>query len=121
MRLWQRIFPATLITVLMASAAPASAGALVDPFDNDTYRLSDSARDQLKAAVRKVLESGTPGTTAEWRDDANDRAGRATLLRSYERDGMRCGEVEHEYTDGKGARYVLPFCQTGDGTWKVAF
>jgi len=34
---------------------------------------------------------------------------------------MPCGEIEHVFTVGGGNRYVLPFCRTGDGTWKVAF
>jgi surface antigen len=122
MRFWHRsLLAAFAVIALVSGAPPASGGALVDPFGKETYRLSDAAREQLKTAVRTVLESRTPGTTVEWRDEENDRSGRATLLSVYERDGMPCGEVEHVYTDGKGARYVLPFCQVSDGTWKVAF
>ena len=78
-------------------------------------------RELLKGAVRQVLESATAGTTADWQDPESGRAGRASLLRVFERDGMTCGEVEHVFTDGKGTRYVLPFCQVADGSWKVAF
>ena len=59
--------------------------------------------------------------TADWAGKQSGRAGRATLLRVFERGGMPCGEVEHVFTAGGGNRYVLPFCRTGDGTWKVAF
>ncbi len=110
-----------LVLPLFLGAVPASGGALVDPFGEDTYQLSDAAREQLKEAVRQVLENGTVGATADWRDEASGRAGRASLLRAFQRDGMTCGEVEHVFTDGKGARYVLPFCQIADGSWKVAF
>jgi surface antigen len=106
---------------LLLGAVPASGGALVDPFGKETYRLSDAARELLKGAVRQVLESATAGTTADWQDPESGRAGRASLLRVFERDGMTCGEVEHVFTDGKGTRYVLPFCQVADGSWKVAF
>jgi surface antigen len=122
MRFWHRgSLAAVVLAALMAGGLPASGGALVDPFGEDVYPLSDAAREQLRAAVRTVLESHTAGTTADWRDEASGRAGRATLLDAYEREGMPCGEVEHVYTDGKGSRYVLPFCQVSDGTWKVAF
>lgn len=109
------------VLALFLGALPAAGGALVDPFGKETYGLNDEAREQLRQAVRQVLESGTVGATADWRDEENDRSGRAELLRTFQRDGMTCGEVEHTFTDGKGARYVLPFCQVADGSWKVAF
>jgi surface antigen len=116
------VFRADILALaLVFGAVPAWGGALVDPFGEETYALSDSAREQLRESVRTVLESREAGATASWQDDASGRAGRASLLRTYERDGMQCGEVEHVFTDGKGARYVLPFCQMADGTWKVAF
>jgi len=66
-------------------------------------------------------EAQKQGATADWAAKQSGRAGRATLLRVFERNGMPCGEIEHVFTVGGGNRYVLPFCRTGDGTWKVAF
>jgi hypothetical protein len=37
------------------------------------------------------------------------------------RDGMTCGQVQHEFTKGEGQSYRLLFCKTSDGSWKVAF
>jgi surface antigen len=102
-------------------APPASGAALNDPFGRDSYRLSEADWELLKQSVRQVLEAQKQGATADWAGKQSGRAGRATLLRVFERDGMPCGEIEHVFTAGGGNRYVLPFCRTGDGTWKVAF
>jgi surface antigen len=75
----------------------------------------------LKQAVRQALESQKAGTAVEWAGKQSKRAGRVTLLRIFQLNGMPCGEVEHVFTDGSGSRYVLPFCRVADGTWKVAF
>jgi len=108
---------------LFIALAPSASGAglLNDPFGRETYRLSEPDWELLKQAVRQVLEAHKQGATADWTGTQSGRAGRATLLRVFERDGMPCGEVEHVFTAGGGSRYVLPFCRVADGTWKVAF
>ena len=55
-----------------------------------------------------------------WEDPDTGEAGRASVLRIYEQDGMPCAEVEHVFTTGNRYRYVLPFCRK-DGEWKMAF
>ena len=105
----------------IGAAAPAPAAGLVDPFGRNSYNLSEKDWELLKQSVRQVLEAQKAGATAVWEDKAAGRAGRASLLRVFEREGMPCGEVEHVFTAGGGNRYVLPFCRVPDGTWKVAF
>jgi surface antigen len=107
---------------LSLAATPSAHGAgLNDPFGRESYQLSEADWELLKQSVRQVLEVQKQGATADWADKQSGRAGRATLLRPFERDGMPCGEVEHDFTAGGGNRYALPFCCTGDGTWKLAF
>src|SRR5258705_6495135 len=109
-------------TALSLAMAPSASGAgLTDPFGRDGYRLSEADWELLKQSVRQVLEAQKQGAVATWAGKQSGRAGRATLLRVFERDSMPCGEVEHVFTAGGGNRYVLPFCRGGDGTWKVAF
>jgi surface antigen len=111
-----------LCTALSLMVVPSASGAaLNDPFGRDSYRLSEADWELLKLSVRQVLEAQKQSATANWAGKQSGRAGRATLLRVFARDGMPCGEVEHVFTAGGGNRYVLPFCRTGDGTWKVAF
>jgi surface antigen len=111
-----------LTAAVAAGAAPSiAAGGLVDPFGLESYNISAADWDLLKQAVRKVLEEQRPGATATWQGKKSGRAGRATLLKVFTRNGLPCGEVEHVFTAGGGSRYVLPFCRIADGTWKVAF
>ena len=105
----------------VAGLRSAPAAGLNDPFGRDSYNLSEADWELFKQTVRHVLEAQKPGATADWAGKESGRAGRATLLRVFERDGMPCGEVEHVFTAGGGRRYVLPFCRAGDGTWKIAF
>jgi surface antigen len=100
---------------------PAVGAALNDPFGRDSYGLGEADWELLKQSVRRVLEAQKRGATATWAGKQSGRAGRATLLRVFERGGTPCREIEHVFTAGGGNRYVLPLCRTGDGTWKVAF
>jgi surface antigen len=118
-------FAALMITacftgVLLASH-PAPAGGLVNPFDRSAVKLDEADWDLLKESVRTVLEKQEIGATADWASATSGKAGRATLLKTFTRDGMVCGLVEHEFTKGDGQSYQLPFCKTADGRWKVAF
>jgi surface antigen len=105
----------------VATLRSAPAAGLNDPFGRESYHLSESDWELLKQSVRQVLEAQKQGATADWAGKQSGRAGRATLLRVFERGGIPCGEVEHVFTAGGGNRYVLPFCRAGDGTWKIAF
>jgi surface antigen len=119
---WRYIIgPTAAVALLLAAALPASGAGLVDPFGRENYGISEEDWESLKLSVRQVLEAQREGATATWQGAQSGRAGRASLLRVFERDSMPCGEVEHVFTAGGGNRYVLPFCRAADGTWKVAF
>ncbi len=91
-----------------------------DLFGRDWRRLSGKDMQLLQRTVREVLEMRFPGASANWEDPNTGEAGRASVLRTYERDGMPCAEVEYVFTTGNRYRYVLPFCRK-DGEWKLAF
>jgi surface antigen len=111
-----------IASLLAASPLTVASGAgLVDPFGRESFRLSAEDWELLRESVRQVLEAQQDNATATWQGEQSGRAGRATLLRAFKHNGMTCGEVEHVFTAGGGNRYVLPFCQVEDGTWKVAF
>ena len=75
----------------------------------------------MKGALKSVLDAKKAGATAEWKSASTGRAGRATNLKIYKHGGMDCATVKHDFSAGGGSTYQLPFCQTADGTWKVAF
>ena len=111
---------ATAVAFILISL-PALAGALINPFDSSGNSLSKEDSDLMKGALKSVLDAKKAGATAEWKSPSSGLAGRATTLDLFEMNGMSCANVEHAFTAGGGAAYRLPFCQTADGRWKIAF
>ena len=103
-------------TVLLTSTTFAAA--IQDFFGRDK-RLNAKDLQLLQQSLRAALEA-RPGTTSSWEDRDTKEAGRASVLRFYEHNGMACADVEHIFTTGNRYRYVLPFCLK-NGEWKMAF
>ena len=116
-----------LAAAIVMTAAPASAQ--INPFPNNAQRFDDAERAQMYAAMRTVLESREVGTTATWASEEGHVGGMAELVRVYTRDGLRCGEVRHEFRDlreGDDLRPQIPFynvlaCEVPGEGWKLAF
>lgn len=100
-------------------ATTTFAGVFTDLFGRDR-RLDQKDLKLLQASLLQVLETRSPGASSTWEDAESGEAGRALVLRIYERDGMPCADVEHLFTARNPYRYVLPFCRK-DGQWKMAF
>lgn len=111
------LIAACIIAVL---ATTTFAAAFNDLFGRDWRRLNGKDMQLLQKTMREVLDVRLPGASANWEDPDTGEAGRASVLRIYEQDGMPCAEVEHVFTTGNRYRYVLPFCRK-DGEWKMAF
>jgi surface antigen len=110
-----------LLTLLPAMISIAAAEGLINPFDSSGIGLSKEDTELMRGALKSVLDAKQAGATADWKSSSSGRAGRATSLDTFDRDGMPCANVEHAFTAGGGSTYRLPFCQTSDGTWKIAF
>jgi surface antigen len=115
------LLPLVLAFAVVVGWQGADAGPLDDPFGRSAYELDEADWDLLKEAVRTVLEKQEVGATANWQSANGEKAGRATLLKTFTRNGMTCGQVQHEFTKGEGQSYQLPFCKMPDGRWKIAF
>jgi hypothetical protein len=100
-------------------ATTTFAGVFTDLLGRDR-RLDQKDLKLLQASLLQVLETRSPGASSTWEDAESGEAGRALVLRIYERDGMPCADVEHLFTARNPYRYVLPFCRK-DGQWKMAF
>ena len=116
-----RLLQCATILALISMPLPTLAGALVNPFNSTGNSLTSEDSDLMKGALKSVLDAKKPGATAEWKSPSSGLAGRATALDLFIMKGMPCANVEHVFTAGGGSAYRLPFCQTADGTWKIAF
>ncbi|MGE0257346.1 MAG: hypothetical protein AB7T18_01215 [Alphaproteobacteria bacterium] len=72
-------------------------------------------------AMAAVLAEYRVGATRAWQSPTTGRAGEWVLVRTFERDGMRCAQITHHFTAGPGFDYTAPVCQVPDGSWKLAF
>jgi len=111
-----------LAVAVFAGASPSLGGGLVNPFSRyGSAPLNDTDSRLLTGAINKALDERKAGATASWSDDATGRAGQATVLAVYQKNGTDCGKVRHAYTKGDGQAYTLPFCLQKDGSWKIQF
>jgi surface antigen len=104
---------------------PLANAQLIMPFDDDSVTLNAEEKEQMRQAMRSVLESGTAGTEKRWNNPTTKRVGVAKLLRTFEKQGTKCGQVQHtlmapEKAD-RNTSMSVPFCKQKDGTWKIAF
>jgi surface antigen len=106
---------------LCAGAWPGHAGGLINPFDRYGKNINETDAKLLSGSIKSALDQRKAGATASWSDDATGRAGQATVLKVYQREGAECGNVRHAFTKGGGTTYTLPYCLQKDGTWKIQF
>lgn len=123
-----KIVLAAVLTALSAALplpAQLARAQLIMPFDDDSITLNAEEKEQMRQAMRAVLESGTAGTEKRWNNPTTKRVGIAKLLRTFQKQGSKCGQVQHtlmapEKAD-RNTTYSMPFCKQKDGTWKIAF
>lgn len=72
-----------------------------------------------QAAAREGMDGQPVGTVIGWKNPTTGAAGSVELIRLYERDGMGCREVMHQFhTPGEGeGEFLSRICLTADG-WK---
>jgi surface antigen len=113
------------LTFAIALAPETAQAQLVSPFSKEQMALNDEETQQMREALRTVLESGTPGTEKRWNNATTKRVGIAKLLRSFQKQGAKCGQVQHTLIspqkEDRNMTYTMPFCKQSDGTWKIAF
>jgi surface antigen len=109
-----------IASALIAGSVPATLLAQ-NVFGRSLAQMSAADRQAMEQARREVLEKMEQGAVSTWRDDATGHSGEVRLLRTYERDGMMCAEVEQILRVPAESRYVIPYCRVPDGTWRAAF
>lgn len=111
---------ALAMAAALVSAPPLSAQ-LMSPFGRDSVGLSEADATLMMDAMRGALEEYKVGATRTWQSATSGRAGQVVVTRIFQRDGMRCAQVTHDFTAGPGFTYTAPMCQVADGSWKLAF
>ncbi|MEK9661839.1 MAG: hypothetical protein VW644_08920 [Alphaproteobacteria bacterium] len=97
------------LVALTALASPAPAQ-MVSPFGKGQVATDPADLEQIRGAVGKVLEEFEVGATASLTSSVTNRAGQAYVTQIFEREGLRCAQVTHEFTAGGGNVYTLPLC-----------
>ena len=113
---------AIAVTVLALDAGHAQFGEAFPVW----FRLEEADHAAITAAEDRILaaEPLGPGTTESWAGDVTGNTGTISILNVFEKDGMPCLETAYDFKIARTAdpiRYVVPWCQTADGSWKMAF
>ena len=113
------LLSAAIAVPLAAFGAPAFAQ-MLGPWFKDSIGMSDEDLEKMKGALRSALEQKKVGATADW-TSSSGRAGHVEVLELFDKQGMDCQTVKHDFTAGGGKTYTLPLCKVEDGSWKIAF
>ena len=111
---------ALAVAATLSAAPPVSAQLLNNPFGRDSVGISEQDWTLMMKAMASVLADYKVGATRDWKSP-DGRAGRWTMTRTFQRDGMKCAQITHRFTAGPGNTYTAPMCQVQDGSWKIAF
>jgi surface antigen len=117
----RRVVATSLLLLGLAALTPPAAAQLVNPFGRDAISMSQEDLALMHEAIDTALNAQKAGAAASWKNEKTGRAGRVVVQRTFTRSDMPCAEVLHRFTSGGGQSYLLPFCRTADGSWKLAF
>jgi surface antigen len=112
---------AALAVVMTLVTAPPLSAQLVNPFGRDSVGISEEDWTLMTNAMQGALAEYKVGATRTWRSATGRRAGKVVVTRTFQRDGMKCAQITHQFTTGPGYSYTAPMCQVQDGSWKLAF
>jgi surface antigen len=113
------LLSATIAVAIAAFGVHAHAQMLA-PWFKDSVGMSAEDLEKMKGALKAAVDQKKPGATADW-VSSSGRAGHVEVLELFEKDGMECQSVKHDFTAGGGRTYILPLCKVADGSWKIAF
>jgi surface antigen len=103
-----------------AALSPAAVEAQgIFSFGRSLARLSAADREAMTRARMEVLEKMQPGAVSVWSDKDTGHSGEVDLRRTYEKNGMPCGDVEYVLKMPETWRFRAAFCRGGDGTWRA--
>lgn len=107
--------------VLVALVAP-DAPAQIDPLAGSGFEFQEGDRPLLDEALEKQLTDGQIGGIESWNNPESGNHGTMTLQNSYSFESLSCRRIRHDIRIAGKAdtfAFVIDYCQTPDGTWKV--
>src|SRR5216683_1806864 len=78
-----------------ALSPPAVEAQGIFSFGRSLAELSAADREAMTRARMEVLEKWQPGAVSAWSDKGTGHSGEVDLRRTYEMNGMPCGDVEY--------------------------
>ena len=118
---WRNVAMVAGLVVLAATVADPSDATMLNPLGEEIRDLDAADLQMLKDTSHQLLEKNTVGALASWTNKETGHSGKAVLLRTFKQNGQRCGAVAHVLVAGGNAHFVLPFCESEPGTWKIVF
>ena len=81
--------------------------------------LSESDSEAMRRARIEVLEKMQPGSVSIWSDNNTGHSGGVQLRRTYEKNGMTCGDLEFVLKVPDMRQLRAAFCRGADGNWRL--
>jgi surface antigen len=112
---------AMILSLMLSCAWPADAQ--VSPF-GDSLDLEAEDIEMLKAAAAALFanDDARIGDTKTWSNPASGNTGSASLVKTFEHQGLPCKRVQHVIQQkGRADQVIYQFarCRTSDGTWQL--
>ncbi|MFW6027552.1 MAG: hypothetical protein ACOC91_01965 [bacterium] len=122
MRPIRHCLPALAVLAALAVSTGAAGEAPRGPLGGAYTQLTPEDLRLVRNATARLLQTGRPGSTTSWKNDASGNFGTMKLERSFRDLGLPCKRIDHvlQFENEADPRLVrLTFCRTG-GEWRLA-
>src|SRR5262245_493094 len=117
---WRYGAMVTGLALIFATVTDPVDATIMNPLGAEIRDLDATDLQMLKDSSQELLEKNVVGAVASWTNKETGHSGTAALLRTFKQNGKKCGAVAHILVAGGSAHFVLPFCESEPGTWKIA-
>ncbi len=112
-----------MVLAALAGAAPATAQSIAPILQSYYPQLSRDDINRMEAAAARLYTGTGIGTVERWRNPTSGDSGSIKLVGTSEVKGQPCRRLEYtvrlEQTNQELNTYVLNWCKTTSGEWKI--
>jgi len=85
----------------------------------DIKGLTSKDIELIREKTLEIVETGSPGTVAEWENAKSGNYGKFSVVREFAEDATDCKEIKTEIwiNDEQSHDFNVVFCQRKDGSW----